>query len=252
MSQSRARSPGVPCAWSGAERGARLAPCIAAARALDCVPVLAGHYTTAFLAKAASPRAPLWVLLVAAQFVDVLWGLFVLAGVEHARLDSSLASNPLVLFDMPWTHSLAGSLAWSALAFVACRALLGLDRATSVLAASVVLSHWFLDLVVHRPDLTIAGGEARMGLALWDLPATAYLLEVALVAWSAWLAMRACTRTSSGRRAWVGLAAGLLALQTIVTAGPVPPSITAVVLTGLVVYLFVAAAGARVDAATAA
>ncbi len=34
--------------------------------------MFAGHYTSAFVAKAASPRTPLWILLLAAQFVDVL------------------------------------------------------------------------------------------------------------------------------------------------------------------------------------
>ncbi len=213
--------------------------------------MLAGHYSSAFLAKAAAPAAPLWVLLLAAQFVDVLWGLFVLTGIEHARLDASLASNPLVLFDMPWTHSLAGSLVWSAVAFVACRAVLRLDRRVSLLAAAVVLSHWFLDLVVHRPDLTLAGGEAKIGLGLWDLPTAAYLLEMGLVASSAWLAMRSCARSGSARRAWMALAAVLLALQTFATFGPAPDRLVAIVLSGLALYMLVPAAGARVDARTA-
>lgn len=209
-----------------------------------------GHYTTAFVAKAAAPRTPLWVLLLAAQFVDVLWVLANLAGLEHARLDPTLASNPLDLYDMPWTHSLVASLAWSAVAFVAARRWLGLATREASLVAAVVLSHWFLDLVVHRPDLTIAGGTSKFGFALWNLPLVAYLLEMLLVIGSVAMAMRACTTTATGRRPWLMLGGGLLVLQTAITFGPLPPSLTAMIVSGLAVYLVVAAAGARVDAAS--
>ena len=78
--------------------------------------MLAGHYSAAFLAKALEPRLPLWILAIAVQLVDVLWAVFVLAGIEHLRVDPSLPSNPLDLYDMPYTHSLLGALAWAALA----------------------------------------------------------------------------------------------------------------------------------------
>ena len=53
-----------------------------------------------------APRTPLFALFVAVQLVDILWASFILAGVEHAALDPSLASNALVLYHMPYTHSL--------------------------------------------------------------------------------------------------------------------------------------------------
>jgi hypothetical protein len=211
--------------------------------------MLAGHYTTAFVAKAASPRTPLWTLLLAAQLVDVLWVLAILTGVEHARLDPSLASNPLDLFHMPYTHSLAGTLLWAASAFAASRLLLRLETGASLLVAGVVTSHWFLDLLVHRPDLTIAGGDAKIGLALWNLPLVAYLLEIVLVAASVRLAMRSCVGSESSRRAWLLLLGGLLFVQTAATFGPVPTELTGLVLSSLAIYIAVAAAGARVDAA---
>jgi hypothetical protein len=213
--------------------------------------MLAGHYTTAFVAKAASPATPLWTLLLAAQFVDVLWVLAILGGVEHARLDHSLASNPLDLYHMPFTHSLAGTLVWAAVAWVAARRALRLPAGAATLVAAVVTSHWFLDLVVHRPDLTIAGGQSRLGLALWNQPLAAYALEVVLVVASIALATAYCAASHASRRAWIGLGAGLVVLQTAASFGPAPASLTGIVLSTLVLYLLVAFAGARVDAVAA-
>jgi len=213
--------------------------------------MLAGHYTTAFVAKAASPRTPLWILLLAAQFVDILWVAAILSGVEHARLDPTLASNPLALDYMPWTHSLLATLGWALVAFALATRTLGLAAGQAALVAAVVTSHWFLDLPVHRPDLTLAGGESKLGLALWNYPIAAWALEVVLVIASVALAMRACAHSPASRRAWLWLGGGLVALHTSVSFGPVPPSLTAIVLSGLAIYIVVAAAGAKVDAAGA-
>jgi len=211
--------------------------------------VFAGHYSAAFAAKAASPATPLWVLLLAAQLVDVFWVIFILTGVEKAGLDATLGSNPLVLHHMPWTHSLVGTFGWAALAFVAVRSRLGLGAREATLVAVVVVSHWFLDLVVHRPDLTLAGGDARLGMSLWNLPIAAWALEEVLVVAGVALAMRACARGEAGRRAWLLLGGGLVLLQAFTSFGPLPPSLTAMVATTFVVYFVVAAAGAAVDRA---
>lgn len=211
--------------------------------------MLAGHYASAFVAKAASPRTPLWVLLLAAQFVDIFWVIAILTGIEHARLDPSLASNPLVLDYMPWTHSLLASLGWAAVAFVAATRVLAMDTKQAALVAAVVVSHWFLDLPVHRPDLTLAGGDAKLGLALWNYPIAAWGLEALLVAASVALAMRSCARSAASRRAWLQLGGGLLILQTATSFGPIPSSLTVIVSSTLLVYLLVAAAGTKVDSA---
>ncbi|HXC51216.1 MAG TPA: hypothetical protein VN634_10060 [Candidatus Limnocylindrales bacterium] len=208
--------------------------------------MFAGHYTSAFVAKRAAPRAPLWLLLLAAQFVDVLWVLAILAGVEHARLDHSLLSNPLDLYDMPWTHSLAGSVVWSAVAFAGARRWLGLATREAAAVAAVTLSHWFLDLVVHRPDLTIAGGTTKLGLALWNHPVAAWLLEVVLVVGSVQLVMTSLAGAKARTRCF-RLGIVLVVLQTATTFGPIPQSVTAMVMSTLAVYVLVTLAGRWVE-----
>ncbi|MCC6766135.1 MAG: hypothetical protein IT293_15865 [Deltaproteobacteria bacterium] len=197
--------------------------------------MLVGHYSSAFVGKAVAPRTPLWVFFVAAQLVDVVWAFFVLAGIERFTLDPALPSNPLVLEHMPFTHSLVGSLAWAALAAVVVARIgaLGGSWRAGVVVSAVVLSHWVLDLIVHRPDLTLAGGDAKLGFALWNRPLVAFVVEIALlIATAAFCARRPGTPAPARRAIARGLGV-LVLLQVGSSLGPLPTSTTALVFTML-------------------
>ena len=139
-----------------------------------------GHWAPAFVA-ATHPRAPrLGTLFVAAQLVD--WGFFalLLAGAEKMRVVPGItAMNPMDLYHMPWTHSLLASAVWAA-GFALLVWLVRRDWISAAIVAAVVLSHWLLDLLVHRPDLTLAGAPPKLGLGLWNYPAIEMPLELAL------------------------------------------------------------------------
>jgi hypothetical protein len=214
--------------------------------------VFVGHYSAAFLARGLVGRAPLWALLLAAQLVDVLWALLVLAGVERVRLDPALPSNPLDLEYMPWTHSLLGTALWAGLAFAAARRWLGSARVAAAVAA-VVASHWFLDLAVHRPDLTLYGQPPKLGFALWNHPLAAFATEIALLAGSVWFCVREPRSGLAGRpRGPVALAALLALVQTSLLVAPLPPSVPSLVISSLAFFLAVAWAGWRVERPAAA
>ncbi len=140
-----------------------------------------GHFAPAFVAASLGPRAPkLGVAFVAAQLVD--WAFFALAilGVEQMRIEPGItAMVPFDLYHMPYTHSLVGSGLW-ALGFALFVWLSTRNSLGGVLAGVVVMSHWVLDWIVHRPDLTIAGGQAKYGLGLWNYPAVAIPLEIGI------------------------------------------------------------------------
>lgn len=176
-----------------------------------------GHYSAAF-AAAAHPKAPkLGTLFVAAQLIDFGFFGLLLTGAEKMRVTPGItAMNDMDLYDMPWTHSLAGASAW-ALGFGAIVWLWLRSRAAAAIAAAVVVSHWLLDLLVHRPDLTLAGAPPKLGLGLWNHPAVEMPLEIGLLVASAWLYARA-TRGA----AWpLGvLLAALLGLQAFNWFGP--------------------------------
>ncbi len=204
--------------------------------------MLAGHYSAALLAKAAEPRASLWALALAVQLVDVLWALFVLVGIEHLRIDPTLPSNPLVLYDMPFTHSLAGTLGWALLAAALARAAWG-RAGVAVAIGAAVASHWPLDWLVHRPDLALWPGSAKHGLGLWNKPLPALGLELALLLGAAAVLARG---VSWSRAVWV-FAGALAALQIGLTAGPPPLGPAGVALTALALFVGVSAAAARLE-----
>jgi len=148
--------------------------------------MFAGHYGVSFLAKTAEPKLPLWLLFLAAQFVDVLWAPFVIVGIEHYRVVPGItASLPLDLYYMPYSHSLASVTIWSAVVFAGYRWMVsgsGSRRGRPALfLALAVFSHWVLDLVVHRPDLPLYHNARKVGLGLWNYPLTAFALEAALL-----------------------------------------------------------------------
>lgn len=199
-----------------------------------------GHWAPAFAAAAVAPESPrLGTLFIAAQLVDWAFALFVLGGFEHLRLVPGItAMNPLDLYHMPLSHSLLGSAAFAALFGVAIGA--GLRNAVAgTWAAAVVLSHWLLDLLVHRPDLTLAGGADKLGWGLWDLPAIAIPLELALTLGAFVWYVRA-TKGPLGPP--LILIAVMLALQTFNWFGPEPQgSPAAMVLTMALAFAIVTA-----------
>src|SRR5438094_9493420 len=100
-----------------------------------------GHFAVGFAAKRAVPRVSLALLFLAALFVDVLWGIFVLLGIEHARIRPGItAASPLELYDFPITHSLLGGILW-ALLFGGAYVIFRRYRAGAVMLGVLVLSH---------------------------------------------------------------------------------------------------------------
>ena len=210
--------------------------------------VFVGHYGAAFLAKRVQPRAPLWALLLAVMWVDVLWAIFILTGLERARLDPSLTGFPVDLEHMPLTHSLVATGVWAAFGWVVARHGFGWPSGVAAAIAAAVASHWFHDLPVHRPDLPLVWGEPKLGLGLWNHPMPELALEIGwLLATVALLVRSDAVDAATRTRIW-RLAAGLVALQVVTTFGPVPPGITPLALTALLTFLAVPWFGSRAAA----
>lgn len=182
-----------------------------------------GHYAAALYA-ATLPRAPrLGPLFVAAQLVDIAFFLLALAGVEHYAVQPWFtAMSPLDLYDARWTHSLLGTLGWAAGFALAVR-LAGGSKEAAWIGAGVVASHWFLDLLTHAPDLTLAGGARRFGFGLWNHPYVAMPLELGLTALAlTYYANHSRARDWRGRATLALLAAALPGFQLAAWLAPMP------------------------------
>jgi hypothetical protein len=204
-----------------------------------------GHYGVAFGARAVDKRIPLWVYFLAVQWVDIMWCVLVLLGVERVHIQPGVnPSSPLVFDYYPYTHSLAAGLVWALAAYGAYRliARARAARAAGVMLALAVLSHWLLDFVVHLPDLDLVSESHKVGLGLWLHPVIETVVEAALVIAGLALYLRRSPQLPLRRRiALVALCLGIGALQIGGAFGPPPPSVRAMALAGLALYLLAAA-----------
>ncbi len=200
-----------------------------------------GHFGVGFGAKAAAPRTSLGLLFLAAQFVDLLWPTLLLLGLEHVKIaPGATRVTPLDFIEYPISHSLLAVVVWSVL-FAGVYYVIGKYRAGALVCGLAVLSHWVLDLLVHRPDLPLApGGSARFGLGLWNsLPAT-LAVELAIFGLGVylyWRTTKALDRT--GSLAFWGLVVFLLLVFASNVLGPPPPSETAIAWVGQAQWLLV-------------
>ncbi|MFN3747661.1 MAG: hypothetical protein ACK4SJ_03140 [Sphingorhabdus sp.] len=183
-----------------------------------------GHFAPAMIAARHKDAPSLPVLFIGAQLVD--WAFFgwLLTGIEKMRVTPGISvMNPMDLYHMPYTHSLLGSaifaLVFGALIFAATR-----NRTGALIAAAVVLSHWFLDLLVHVPDLTFAGSPPKLGLGLWNHPSIEMPLELALTFGSLGLYAKIAKPKALPLASLAGV---LLLLQAVDWFGPVEPEVTA-------------------------
>jgi len=138
-----------------------------------------GHFAVAFGAKKVVPRTSLATLIAAAQLLDLIWPILVLLGIETVRIDAA-APNPFLklrFVHYPWTHSLLMAIVWGIGFALGYRARTGYGRGAAVVGALVV-SHWVLDWITHRPDLQLAPGLApRVGLGLWTSAAATVAVD---------------------------------------------------------------------------
>jgi hypothetical protein len=75
-----------------------------------------GHAAVGFASKAVAPRASLGVLLAAPFLLDLLWPVFLLTGLESARIEpGNTVFTPIAFDSYPWSHSLLMAILWGAL-----------------------------------------------------------------------------------------------------------------------------------------
>jgi hypothetical protein len=162
--------------------------------------MVAGHFGLAAAVKKIAPRLPLWSLLLATFFLDVVFVFFAAGGLE--KITPVDPANPNAyggsLIQAYYTHSLVGALLISAIAglFAGWR----WGKHGGYVIAGVVFSHWILDLLVHRPDLPILPGNfgnlPLLGFGLWEYPIISAMMELILVMGGIWFYYRAAMQAA--------------------------------------------------------
>jgi len=200
-----------------------------------------GHFGVGLGSKSLAPKTSLGTLFLAAQFVDLLWPTLLLVGLERVEIAPGITRvTPLDFVHYPITHSLLAGIGWS-LAFAAVYYALRRYPRGAWVCGAAVLSHWVLDLVVHRPDLLlIPGGTTRVGLGLWNsLPAT-LAAELLVFGGGLWLYLRATrARDRAGSIGLWALVGFLLLIYGANVFGPPPPSVAAIAWAGHAMWLLV-------------
>jgi hypothetical protein len=199
-----------------------------------------GHFGLSLAAKRLAPAVSLGTLFLATQWADFIFFPLALAGVEHFRIaPGATRVTPMDFYDYPVSHSLLGLAVWSLilgglyLAFRKSRAGAG------VLAAGVV-SHWVLDVIVHRPDMPVTWSGPYLGLGLWNsMPLTVAAEAVVFGGGILVYSRMTSAKDRTGTWAFWALVAFLSVLWVASIAGPPPPDERTVEYAGLAMWLFV-------------
>lgn len=181
---------------------------------------------------------PLGAAVAGAFGLDLLWPILLLLGLESVQVHAGdTAFTNLAFVSYPWSHSLLVVVGWSGLAILLGRGVYGSWRVGAVLGG-LVLSHWVLDFITHRPDLPLWPEGPVTGLGLWNSIPGTILVEGSLLAGGIWLYLGSSSaRDRIGRWALVALIVVTGLLWVTQPWSPPPPSAAAVAWGALILWL---------------
>ncbi len=199
-----------------------------------------GHHAVAFAAKPVAPRVSLGTLFAATILLDLIWPILLLLGIEDVRVAPGItAFTPLDFYKYPVTHSLLAVLGWSVLAAVVYWLFRKSTRDAAIVGV-LVLSHWIVDFIAHRPDLPLWPNGPRVGLGLWSSIPGTIAVEWTMFILGLALYLRATkARDRTGSLALWSLVAFLGVIYFVNLTSPPPPDARTIGWAGLAQWLFV-------------
>lgn len=186
-----------------------------------------GHFALGLLVKKNSQLPSLAMMFIAVQLLDLIWPVLVLLGIETLIIDPENTKLTHLDFEFyPYSHSLFMSILWGLLLGI-IYFLFTKNKKGSYILGVLVLSHWILDFITHRPDLPISPfTDMKVGLGLWNYPIVEIILEVLLFGAGAILYFK-YARPERKISFWI-LIGFLLIIHLINIMGPPPPDVMAV------------------------
>ncbi len=205
--------------------------------------MLVGHIAVGLAAKRITPRVSVGTTVLAAVLPDLLWCVFLLAGIEHVSLEPGRgAATYLSASDIAFSHSLLMDVVWGALLAAAYFFARHYARGAWMLFAAV-MSHWLLDFVAHRPDMALAPGvDLYFGLGLWNSVAATVIVEGDMWVAAIIVYVRATrAKSRAGVYAfWIVVVLLTLAWRSNID-GPPPPSVRTMATSSLIFFSCVVA-----------
>lgn len=113
-----------------------------------------GHLAIGFAAKKYAPQIPLFVFLIAAYAIDLIYFIFLVLGIDSMEFD-------------PWSHSLFMAMIWSISAGLITLFVSKKLRSGFVIGL-VVFSHWILDIIVWDNVPVFFDKAHRVGFGLYN------------------------------------------------------------------------------------
>ena len=149
--------------------------------------MLAGHFTTALIAKQKFPKGTLLYFLIISQLQDFLWFAFHYLGLEPTNpsdaLDATL-SNMMV--DMLYSHDLIPQLLWLIIVFVLGK-LLFKNTKIGLVSMALVSIHFGLDFFSGHMHHLFGADTLETGLGLYaSNPYLAILIEAVFSVVTLW------------------------------------------------------------------
>jgi hypothetical protein len=200
-----------------------------------------GHFGVGFAAKRVDPRPSLGTLFLASQFVDLLWPIFLLIGWEKVIIDpGNTAFTPLDFVYYPFSHGFLSVLLLSII-FGAVYFIIKKNIKTSIILGALVMSHWILDFITHRPDLPIIpGSDLKVGLGLWNSVILSIIVEGSIFFAGVYLYLK--TTQAVNKKGSIGLWSLVIFFVIIYLLnvfGPPPPSTNAIAIAGLFQWVLI-------------
>lgn len=201
-----------------------------------------GHFGAGLIGKKIDKLPSLGTMLLAAQLIDLVWPILLLLGIERVEIDpGNTLITPLNFVYYPFTHSLLFVLLWG-IAFGGVYFMLKKNLKSALLLGSLVISHWFLDLLVHRPDLPLTlANENFVGFNGWNSLVITLLLELGIFFTGVYF-YNSVTKAKNkvGTIGFWSLVVFLIITYFANLFGPVPPDTNAIAFGGLAMWLLVA------------
>jgi hypothetical protein len=200
-----------------------------------------GHFGAGLAAKGIDRKPSLGTSLMAAQFVDLLWPVLLLLGIESVKIEPGVTVvTPLNFVYYPFTHSLFSGIFWG-IGFGVVYYLLKMDIRSSLLLGALVVSHWVLDYIVHRADLPIVPwSDFKAGLGLWNsMPLTIIIEGLIFIAGAGIYLISTKARNKTGAYSLWGLLIFLIVIYYSNLVSSPPPSDKAIGWVGLSQWIII-------------